>query len=57
MFIEIFELLLSFMTQIFDMFKRIEFFPGFSLFSLAVALFFLPVVGFLLNFVLGKDSD
>lgn len=57
MFLEVFEWLLSSFVQIFDMFKRIELFPGFSLFSLAIALFFCTILGYLLKFILGKDSD
>lgn len=57
MFFELFNWFLSSLVQIFEMFKRIEFFPGFSLFSLAVALGACTILGFLLRFVLGKDSD
>lgn len=57
MFLEVFEWLLSSFGQIFDMFKRIELFPGFTLFSLAIALFFCTILGYLLKFILGKDSD
>lgn len=57
MFLEIFELFLKFIGEIFNMLKRIELFEGFSLFSLAIALFFCWILGILLNFIFGKDSD
>lgn len=57
MFFELFDWFLSSLVQIFEMFKRIEFFPGFSLFSLGIALGALTILGFLLSFILGKDSD
>lgn len=57
MFFELFDWFLSSLVQIFEMFKRIEFFPGFSLFSLGIALGSVTILGFLLSFILGKDSD
>ena len=57
MFFELFDWFLSAIVDIFNMFKTIELFPGFSLFSLCIALGFCTIMGFLLRFVLGKDSD
>ena len=56
MFMEIFDLILNFFVQFFDMLKRIELFEGFSLFSLTIALTFCSILGVLLSFILGKDK-
>ena len=56
MFFELFEWFLFAISQIFDMFKRIELFPGFSLFSLVISCGFCTILGFLISFVIGKDS-
>lgn len=57
MFLEIFEWILLAFAQIFEMLKKIELFPGFTLFSLLIALIFCTILGFLLKFILGRDSD
>lgn len=57
MFLEIFELFLKFIGEIFSMLKRIELFEGFSLFSLAIALFFCWILGILLNFIFGREHE
>ena len=57
MFIEIFEWILSAFVQILEMLKKIELFEGFTLYSLIIALLFCGILGILLKFILGKDSD
>lgn len=57
MFFDIFEWILLAFVQIFDMLKQIELFPGFTIFSLIIALFFCWILGILLKFILGKESD
>lgn len=57
MFLQIFEWILSAFVQIFEMLKEIELFPGFTLYSLIISLLFCGILGILLKFILGKDSD
>lgn len=56
MFTQIFNLILNFITQFFEMLKRIEIFEKFSLFSLATVCWFCFILGIILSFILGKDK-
>lgn len=57
MFFKIFDFILECFSQIFQLLKNIEIFPGFSLLSIPIALFFTIILGYLIDFITGKDSD